>query len=436
MRKIVKSMVLSVAALATAAIAPMTASHAEEKTFKVGLALFLSGPGAEAFGVPSLNGAKLIVDALNAGEVPAPYNAMKGIGGMPIELVPVDEAGSAQVQIQRFRDLVQREEVDAVIGYDGSGGCLAIASVAEELKALTLFSGCGTPRIFEDGSYKYVFRAGAHSTMDNIALARYAATAMPELKTFAGFNQNYSWGQDSWTDFRLAMEQLMPEAKPIEELFPELGAGQYGAQISTLLRRQPELIHSSLWGGDLEAFLMQATPRNLFASSKVMFANAEHVLPRLGNKFPNGLITGGRGAVGLISPKNALSDWLKEAHLAKLNEPALQGPFRISQPLLALKSAVEKAMEQKQGARPTTDEIVAALEYLSFEAPTGTIRMALGDGHQAIQDAAVGVASWDEAAGAVTITDLHIFKAECVNPPAGVKSSEWIKDGFPGAQCD
>ncbi len=435
MKNSIRTMILSAATMAAVGAMSLTAAYSQEKTFKIGLALFLSGPGAEAFGVPSLNGAKLIVDALNAGEVPAPYDK-KGIGGLPIELVPVDEAGSAQVQIQRFRDLVQREKVDAVIGYDGSGGCLAVASVAEELKALTLFSGCGTPRIFEDGSYKYVFRAGAHSTMDNVALARYAASTMPDLKTFAGFNQNYSWGQDSWTDFKLSMKQLMPKAESVEELFPEFGSGQYGAQISTLLRRKPELIHSSFWGGDLEAFLMQATPRNVFASSRIMFANAEHVLPRLGKKIPNGLITGGRGAVGLIAPKNALSDWLKDAHLKKLHQPALQGPFRISQPILALKTAAEKAMAQNQGVKPTTDQIVAALENLSFEAPTGTIRMALGNGHQAIQDAAVGVASWDDAAGAIKITDLRIFKAECVNPPPGVKSSEWIKAGFPGAKCD
>ena len=53
-----------------------------------------------------------------------------------------------------------RQNVDIVIGYISSGDCLAIAPVAEELKKLTILFDCGTPRIFEDASYKYVFRTG------------------------------------------------------------------------------------------------------------------------------------------------------------------------------------------------------------------------------------------------------------------------------------
>jgi len=28
------------------------------------------------------------------------------------------------------------------------------------------------------------------------------------------------------------------------------------------------------------------------------------------------------------------------------------------------------------------------------------------------------------------------YPAECVNPPEGVKSEEWIKGGFKGAKCN
>src|SRR5690606_29202844 len=121
-----------------------------------------------------------------AGEVPAPYDEMMGFGGMPIEIVQIDEAGGAQVQIQRFRDMVQREKIDAIVGYDGSGDCLAVAPIADELKTIVIFSGCGTPRIFEEGEYQYVFRGGSHSTMDNVALAHYVARKLPDTKTVAG----------------------------------------------------------------------------------------------------------------------------------------------------------------------------------------------------------------------------------------------------------
>ena len=54
-----------------------------------------------------------------------------------------------------------------------AGNCLAVAPVAEELKKLTIFFDCGTPRIFEEKPRKYVFRTSAHATMDNVAAARY-----------------------------------------------------------------------------------------------------------------------------------------------------------------------------------------------------------------------------------------------------------------------
>ena len=39
---------------------------------------FLTGGGAPAFGIPARNGVEVIVNAINAGKVPAPYNT-KGI---------------------------------------------------------------------------------------------------------------------------------------------------------------------------------------------------------------------------------------------------------------------------------------------------------------------------------------------------------------------
>ena len=55
---------------------------------------------------------------------------------MKIEPVYVDENGGATKQVQELRNLYDREKVDAVVGYVGSGDCLAVAPVAEEMKKL------------------------------------------------------------------------------------------------------------------------------------------------------------------------------------------------------------------------------------------------------------------------------------------------------------
>ena len=47
---------------------------------------FLTGGGAPAFGIPSRNGVEVIVNAINKGQVPAPYNT-KGIAGAQVEAI-------------------------------------------------------------------------------------------------------------------------------------------------------------------------------------------------------------------------------------------------------------------------------------------------------------------------------------------------------------
>ena len=44
----------------------------------------MTGPAAAPFGIPDRNAAELLIDALNAGKVPAPY-AKVGLGGAKIE---------------------------------------------------------------------------------------------------------------------------------------------------------------------------------------------------------------------------------------------------------------------------------------------------------------------------------------------------------------
>ena len=76
--------------LAALAATPVQA----QETFKVGIVSFLSGQAAESFGIPAVNGAKVLLDAFNKGSAPAPYNKA-GFGGMKLEFVYVDENGGA-----------------------------------------------------------------------------------------------------------------------------------------------------------------------------------------------------------------------------------------------------------------------------------------------------------------------------------------------------
>ena len=258
---------------------------------KVGIVTFLTGPAASPFGVPSRNAAEIVIEALNAGKGPAPYNTV-GLGGAKIEAKYVDEAGSTAQVVTEFRNLVQRDQMDAVVGYISSGSCLAVTPVAEELKALTVYFDCGTPRIFEEKPRKYVFRPPPHATMDNVAAARFLLAKKKDMTLFSGINQNYAWGQDSWRDFVGAMKVLAPKAAVDKELMPKLFAGEYGAEISTLLTSKSQVVHTSFWDGDLESFIYQSQARGLSKRMPILGTAVESVIWRLKDKLPDGTIVG------------------------------------------------------------------------------------------------------------------------------------------------
>ncbi len=411
-------------AFVLALLAPL--ALAQQGPLKIGVVTFLSGPGAGIMGLPSRNAAELAFDALNAGNVPAPY-ATKGFGGRPIELVLLDEAGPVSSVVTQYRNLVQRQKVDMVIGYISSASCLAVAPVAEELKTLTVFFDCGTSRIFEEASYRYVFRTQSHATMDSVAAAKYVREHFPKATRIAGLNQNYAWGQDSWRDFEMSMRALAPDVEVVTSQMPRLFTGQFGTEISVLMNSGAQVIHSSFWGGDLEAFVLQAAPRGLFARVPVVFPAGESGVHKLRGKIPDGAIIGARGPHSFFAPDNVLNRWFAAAYEKRFDTPPSFTAYHMVQAILGAKAAYEKAQAGKPAA-PTTEQVIAAFKNLTFETPSGTTRMALGNGHQGIQGHAYGRVK--TVNGKLTVTDVTRYEAEEVNPPPGMKSEDWIKGGM------
>lgn len=424
---------LSAIALALAAGVSTTAVAADNGKYRIGIVTFLSGAAAGPFGVPAANAAKLAVEALNSGKMPAPYGK-KGINGIEIETVILDEAGGATKQAEEFRNLVQRQKVDAVIGYISSGDCLAIAPAAEELGVPTIFFDCGTSKVFDTvKNPKYLFRTGLDAVVDNVAAARYVAETQPNVKTVASIQQNYAWGQDSWNDFILTLKGIKPEIKVVSEQWPKLGQGQYGAEISALSVSNPDLIHSSFWGGDMEALMLQGGARGLFEKRNAVLTAGETGVEHFKGNVPNGTIIGGRGPYGAFAPKNALNDWFRPAFTAQFKEAPTYPAYKMVQAILGLKAAAEKTAQA--GAMPTADNIVRGLAGLSFEAPSGTVVMSRAKGHQAVQSVSFGEYQFDAKTGKASVGKVKTYAGECLMPPDGSNAADWIKAGFPGAKC-
>jgi branched-chain amino acid transport system substrate-binding protein len=424
------------AAVAAMALMPAQAQQAAAPAaapVKLGIVTFLTGPAATPFGIPSRNAAEIVIETLNSGKGPAPFNKV-GLAGSKIEAKYVDEAGSAQNVVTEFRNLVQRDQVDAIVGYVSSGSCLAVTPVAEELKALTVLYDCGTPRIFEEKARQYVFRVSPHATMDNVAAARYILGKKKNLTTYSGINQNYAWGQDSWRDFDGALKVLAPKAKADKVLFPKLFAGEYGAEISTLLTSKSDVLHTSFFDGDLEAFIYQEQARGLDKRMPIIMTAGETVVWRLKDKLPDGVIIGARGPSGVLARNTPIRQWFEQIYRDRYNTPPTYPAYQMVQSILGLKLAYEKAAEG--GAKPNSDAIAAAFKGIEYEGPAGHVKLTLGDGHQGVTETAYGTYKYNKQTKEPEIVDIVRYPAECVNPPPGVESEKWIAEGMKGAKCN
>ena len=400
------------------------------KELRVGIVTLLSGPASATFGIPAKKAADAWVEKIND---------EGGIGGARIVQVLTDEAGPADKVVAEFRRLAADEKVDLVIGYISSANCVAVPPVAEELKVLTVLFDCGTTRVFEEAKYTYVFRTAAHTGIDGIGAARYLLGVKPGVKTVAGLNQDYAWGRDSWEIFSRALRKLKPDVQVVETLWPKLFQGDLSAEISKLLTAKPEVIFHSLWGTDLASVNSQGRLRGLFQQSLVIHNNSAFLLKEFRNDLPEGFVVGFRGTHWPEIPDpatNPLQREFVERCTKKFGEPcgSPHGSYHMVQALQGVKAAYEKAAKAA-GRWPTADQVIKAFEYLDFDSPSGRIAMAIGGGHQAIEDALFGTVKADPQKGQNVLTSPRVFQAKCVNPPDGVKTLDWIDQGFPGAQC-
>jgi branched-chain amino acid transport system substrate-binding protein len=405
---------LAAGVLCLGAAGPVEAAKPSE--LKLAVVHFLSGAGAP-HDEAAVNAAKLLTEQ---------FNADGGIGGVSLSTIYVDEAGSTADKVAEFRRLVQDEQVDVVLGYTSSAHCLGAAPVAEELKTLTIFPICANYRLFEEQRYQYVFRTSAHAASENIAAAYYVLAQKPDLKTIAGLNYDYAYGRDSWEMFKETILKLKPDVEVAGEFWTQFLASDYSAEISSLLRQEPDVVHTVNWGAGLTAFIRVARTRGLFDKSLVVATTGS--LDQAG-MMPPGVAFSGRG-YHLQSPdpgKDPLNRRFIESYREKFDKlPDYTGHF-MAQGFYGLKAAYEKAIEVKGGDWPTVEEVIAVFRGLGFETPRGPVM--IRSDHQAVHGSMWGMTTGetDPTFGYPMLDNLQVFPAAQVNPPLGVNPVDWIR---------
>ncbi|MFQ5989015.1 MAG: ABC transporter substrate-binding protein [Candidatus Methylomirabilales bacterium] len=347
------------------------ASAQEPASIKIGT-LFQSTGSSVDYGRHGSQGARMAEKEINE---------RGGILGRKLEVF-VNNEGNTTTAIEEARRYILKNGVDFLVGVDLSTVALAVSTEAKKHRKIILFTHAGTSQLTGMSCHRYAFRLVANAVMD----ARAGALVMKDkpAKRWYGIGSNSDYGRDSWEAFQLAIREVRPEVQFVGEAWPDPFTSDYGPVISHAIQAKPDAVWSTLWGGDLVAFIRAANALDFFKHVK-FFINPRGaslgVLVPLGDEMPGGLWVS--TPYWFLHPASANNHVFVEAYRSLYGEYPGDVALSSYSAIYLLKQAIEKV------GSLDTEKIITQLEGITYSDPEGLKTIRKQD-HQAITDVVWG----------------------------------------------
>ena len=408
-----------------------------DKPFRTGHMTFLTGPAA-VLGEPSLKGHTLAAEEINA----------QGglLGKRKIETLTTDEAAGTDGAVKEVRRLKLTENIDLFTGVISSGTSPAVGPVAEELKLLTLLTDGCTDFLFDKAVPKphYLFRVTNIQSADGMTAAIGVAQTWPHVKKIAHIHPDYAYGHNAEEHFSLAIERLIPGTEKVSVNWPKLFTTDFTPHITKILAAQPDLLFSSVWGGDYVAFYKQALRYGLFDKMKfastISFGVAPHAI---GKDHPEGVLVGCHANYYFTYPAGerwpANAGFVQRYYKRWKEYPNFEAEGAYTA-LYVLKAAVERA-NRLEGGWPSNDAIISQIEGIGLETPAGYVYISPTN-HQGYKDTVIGFAKHDPRYPFSILDNIISIPIRSVSCPAdwpkpgtshneSTAAADWIKKTWP-----
>lgn len=393
-----------------------------DEPIEAGLQDFIEGPAA-VLGVLGRYGTELAVDRINQAG---------GIAGREIELDVVNEGDE---HVENYTQFVE-EGKDVTFGPRSSGGYLAMAPHVEDAGVVNVATAGTTTELFEEGvtDPTYTFRAQNYDALESVSAALVAVDQLgaDNIGTVAGINQNYAFGHDEQEIF-VATIQKLTGAEVIYEGWPELGADDLSTHVTEVREQEPDVLFSSLWGGDATLLYDQGIGADMFSAIDLFSATVTYS-PEIDQDIINGLREADTEAFigdrnwhwthpdpGVWSPGVELIEevWEREGEFAPFHA-IMDGYGAVT----AWATAVEKVVTQL-GRWPEQEEIAQGLKGHGWYTPAGYHMMT--DWNQQMRPHHSGRLVWSDEWGMPIMDDIQVYRPAEVSPPPGVDTIDWIE---------
>ena len=239
--------------------ATVSAQAEPAKKIKVGVVYDYSGPLAAGGSELHALGTKIMIDY---------FNQKGGIEGYQIEPIYADAQSKPDVAINEAVRLIEKENVDILLGFFSSAQCVPIAQRVEQLKKFMWITTCISSAVLENRNLKYVFRPqpsgrqfGLMSTGFVAAYAEEKLGKKPKDLRVAIIHEDGAYGVDvsAGTEAgakKAGFEVVLDEGYAATT--PDLSS-----LVTKLKRARPDVIFHTGYNPDITLFLRQARDMGL-----------------------------------------------------------------------------------------------------------------------------------------------------------------------------
>jgi branched-chain amino acid transport system substrate-binding protein len=242
------------------AMAALAAAPPQE--IKVGLIYGLTG-AASPVGPVQLDGSKFAIDEINAAG-----GLQWGDKKVPVKYVTKDDETKPDVAIRRFRELVDEDKVDVVVGQTFAPISAALNKEVKRHPIGYFPVNVVALKMFEkDELAPTTFAVHGCAYSIGYAGANYIVNQL-KLKKIVFFGPAYAFGQDQWRGAKDAFDKL---GVKVEYLESPVGTSDFTPYMTKIMEMQPEIVMLAHWGVDAINVLKQAYETGLKKKSKIWF---------------------------------------------------------------------------------------------------------------------------------------------------------------------
>ncbi|CAM3213695.1 ABC transporter substrate-binding protein [Paracoccus nototheniae] len=348
---------VTAAMLAMAAALPAGAASTDGKV-RIGLLYTLSGPAA-VLGEQSRDGFLLAMEKLGG-----------SLGGLEAEIIIIDDEQKPDIAVARARELVERDQVDFVVGPIFSNVLYAILPPVTQGGAIMVSTNAGTSSLAGAECNPDLFVTSYQNDQIHEVSGRYAQDQ--GFETVVLIAPNYQAGKDAMTGFRHSYSGTVAS-----ELFVPLGHLDFSAELAQIAAMQPDAVYAFMPGGmgvNLVRQYRQAGMESIpFLSA---FTVDESTLPAQGAAALD-FLAGSNWAPDLDTPETAE---FTQSFIAEYGSV----PATFAMQAYDAAMLIDSAIRLTEGRLDDRDALRAAMKQADFTSLRGDF--SFGDNHFPIQD--------------------------------------------------